>query len=133
VGLLVEILGEQPERGKRFPWALGDVSAKTGRALQLPFDAVWESRRLIVEVDEDQHRKPAPFFDHPERTTVSGVTRSEQRPLYDERKRSAARREGYRVLVVPWDESRKVRRRDRDADLERYRQLIEREGLLRGR
>jgi hypothetical protein len=66
IGLVAELLGEEPEREKTYPWARGDVSAKTGRARQLPFDAVWEARRLIVEVDEDQHRRPVKFWDKPD-------------------------------------------------------------------
>jgi len=94
IGLLTELLGEPPELEKTYAWALGDLSPKTGRARRLPFDAVWESRRLIVEVDEDQHRRPVAHFDKPERLTVSGVHRGEQRGLYAERKRTAARAEG---------------------------------------
>src|ERR1700727_650276 len=36
------------------------------------------SRRLIVEIDEDQHRKAVLIFDKPGRMTVSGVARSER-------------------------------------------------------
>jgi hypothetical protein len=79
ISLARELLGEEPEREKTYPWALGDVSAKTGHARRLPFDAVWEARRLIVEVDEDQHRRPVAFWDKPHVLTVSGVHRGEQR------------------------------------------------------
>jgi hypothetical protein len=57
IALLDEIVGKPCEREKRYDWALGDESAKTGRRAMLPFDAVWESRKLIAEVDEDQHRQ----------------------------------------------------------------------------
>ena len=39
IGLIEEILREEAVREKRFPWATGDVSPKTGRGMQLPFDA----------------------------------------------------------------------------------------------
>ena len=61
LGLVEEILGEAAEREKRFSWAVGDPSVKTGRCVELPFDAVWASRRLIIEVDEDQHRRAVTF------------------------------------------------------------------------
>jgi hypothetical protein len=83
IGLVSELLGEDPELEKTYPWALGDVSAKTGLARRLPFDAVWETRRLVVEVDEDQHRRRVKFWDKPHIVTVSGVHRGEQRRLYD--------------------------------------------------
>jgi hypothetical protein len=118
------LLGESPEREKRYLWALGDVSAKTGRAVQLPFDAVWESRRLIAEVDEDQHRKPVAHFDKPGRITVSGVHRGEQRKLYADRKRVAARRQGYMVIEIPWERRPAPARRNRAADLEFLRRVL---------
>jgi hypothetical protein len=117
IELLAEILGEQPLREQRFPWGLGDPSPKTGRRMALPFDALWESRKLIVEIDESQHREPVKFWDKPDRLTVSGVHRGEQRRIYDQRKRSAAREQGYTVLEIPWPRRPAPERRDRDADL----------------
>ncbi len=85
IDLIEEVLGEEAEREKRFPWAVGDVSRKTGRRAELPFDAFWAPRRLIVEVDEDQHRRPVPFWDKAEVLTVSGVPRGQLRAIYDDR------------------------------------------------
>lgn len=124
VSLLAEILGEEPERGKRFPWALGDPSPNTGRQIPLPFDAVWESRRLIVEVDEDQHRRPVEFWDKSDRVTVSGVHRGEQRRIYDLRKRESARAQGYSVLEVEWARRPVPALRDRQQDIARLRELL---------
>jgi len=125
IGLLSEILGEEPEREKWYDWARGDVSPKTGKRKPLPFDAVWESRRLIIEIDEDQHRQPNTLFDKPHAVTVSGVDRGQQRPLYDARKRSAARRHGYRVVEIDWERRPPPERRDRETDLEKLRLLLE--------
>jgi hypothetical protein len=130
IKLLTELLGEEPEREKSFPWVLGDTSPKTGRARQLPFDAVWESRRLIVEVDEDQHRRPVAFWDKPNVITVSGVSRGEQRGIYDERKRAAARAQGYTVLEIPWERRPVPAKRDRGADLEVLRDRFTAAGVL---
>ena len=116
ITLLDEILDEPCEREKRYEWALGDTSAKTGRRAMLPFDAVWESRKLIAEIDEDQHRQSVPFWDKPDRLTVSGVDRGQQRRLYDDRKRRAARGAGYVVLEIPWPRRPLPRDRDRAAD-----------------
>lgn len=122
--LLAEILGEVPETEKRYPWALGDRSEKTGREVQLPFDAVWESRKLIVEVDEDQHRKAVAFWDKPHRLTVSGVDRGEQRRIYDHRKRAAARSQGYVVVEIEWEHRPPPEKRDREADRSRLEDLL---------
>ncbi|MGH8515621.1 MAG: hypothetical protein ACREV8_17105 [Gammaproteobacteria bacterium] len=83
-----------------------------------------ESRRLIVEIDEDQHRRPIAFWDKHGRLTVSGVSRGEQRRLYAERKRAAARAEGYIVLEVPWERRPSPGKRNRDADKELLRRLV---------
>jgi hypothetical protein len=91
---------------------------------------VWESRRLIVEIDEDQHRKPVLVFDKPERMKVSGVARNQQRPLYAERKRAVARAQGYLVLEIPWERRRRPPRRDRVADRALLRRLLERASIL---
>jgi hypothetical protein len=119
IELLAEILGEEPEREARFAWALGDLSEKTGRRARLPFDAVWRSRRLIVEVDEPQHREPVEFGDKPHVTTVSGVPRGAQRAVYDRRKRAAARAEGFILIELEWERRPPPARRDREADKNR--------------
>lgn len=124
VTLLERLLGPV-ERGKRYDWARGDASPRTGRSAMLPFDAVWEQRLLIIEIDEDQHREATPLFDKPDRLTVSGVHRGEQRRLYDARKRSAAKAHGYRVIAIEWSR----RRRPQQADLDELRALLVAEGL----
>ncbi len=125
IGLLDEILDGGVEWEKRYPWALGDRSGKTGRRAQLSFDAVWEARRLVVEVDEDQHRRPVTFWDKPDRLTVSGVDRREQRRIYDVRKRAAARSRVYTLVEIEWERRPAPAKRDRAVDRVRL------EGLLR--
>jgi hypothetical protein len=129
IDLLDEILGETAEREKRFPWAMGDPSAKTGRRVQLPFDAVWVDRRLIVEVDEDQHRRRVPFWDKPDVPTVSGVPRGEQRAIYDRRKRDEARARGFTVVGIPWERRPPFGQRDRDVDRQRLEGLLQQAGV----
>jgi very-short-patch-repair endonuclease len=124
IELLAEALGEKPETEKRFPWALGDASPTTGRRVRLPFDAVWMSRRLIVEVDEDQHVTQVAFWDKPNTSTVSGVDRGTQRRMYDERKRAAARAHGYTVVEIPWERRPEPSKRDRVADLRAVTEML---------
>jgi hypothetical protein len=124
IELLADILGEEPEREARYGWALGDLSQKTGRRVRLPFDAVWESLRLIVEVDEDQHRRAVEFWDKPDRLTVSGVDRGQQRRIYDLRKRAATRENGYRVVEIEWERQPQPAQRNKAADRRRLRALL---------
>lgn len=98
--LLEDLLGPA-EIEKRFDWARGDSRDPSRRGVPLPFDAVWEGRKLIVEIDEQQHGEPVGFFDKPDVMTVSGVHRGEQRRIYDERKVRLARDHGYTVVRIP--------------------------------
>jgi hypothetical protein len=125
VSLLERLLGPV-ERGKRYTWARGDASPTTGRSAMLPFDAVWERRLLIVEIDEDQHREATPLFDKPHRLTVSGVHRGKQRRVYDARKRSAAAARGYRIVAIEWSR----RRRPQATDLDELRARLVAEGVV---
>lgn len=126
VGLLEALLGP-PDPVRRFAWARGDLSPKTGRAAMLPFDAVWEARKLIIEVDEEQHTEETAFFDKPHRMTVSGVHRGVQRARYDERKRRAARAQGYLLIEIPWSR----RRRPHPDDAREVRAILEAAGVRR--
>jgi hypothetical protein len=129
IELLEEILGEAAEREKRFPWATGDPSSRTGRSAQLPFDAVWMSRQLIVEVDEDQHRRAVKFWDKPGVPTVSGVSRGRQRTIYDRRKRRAARAHGFTIVEIPWERCPPLDARDREMDRRRLALALQQAGV----
>ena len=61
VGLVEHLMGSA-EHETRFDWARGDPGMRA-MGVPLPFDAVWEVHRRIVEVDERQHSEPVPFFD----------------------------------------------------------------------
>jgi len=87
-------------RQQRFPRLLGDPGVN-GASVALPVDGYWHDLRLIVEYRERQHDKATPFFDKPDRLTVSGVHRGEQRRLYDERRG----REILRMARPCWSEA----------------------------
>ena len=114
-----EVLGEAGLRQHRFAWLAGDPSPKTGRTVALPVDGYWPDNNVVVEFYERQHSEAVPFFDKPDRITVSGVPRGEQRALYDERRRQLIPQHGIRLVIVTLDEfeSRRgkiVRSRERD-------------------
>jgi hypothetical protein len=98
-----EALGEIGLRQHRFAWLVGDPSPQTGRTVALPVDGYWPAHNLVVEFYERQHSEAVPFFDKPDRMTVSGVSRGEQRALYDERRRQLIPKQGIRLVVVTLD------------------------------
>ena len=93
------LLGAESLREHRFGWLRGDPG-KSGRTMTLPVDAYWPDLGLVVEVYERQHDHPVAHFDKPERLTVSGVHRGEQRRIYDERRRALVPANGLTLLII---------------------------------
>jgi len=127
VDLCDEVLGERALRQHRFEWLLGDPGA-SGSRVRLPVDAYYPDHALVIEYRERQHSEPVPHFDKPDRMTVSGVHRGEQRALYDARREEQIPAHGLRLVVVsPADlesDARGRLRRDRDRDIEVLRRLL---------
>lgn len=122
-----EVLGEVGARQHLFDWLLGDAG-KSGARRRLPVDGYWSGYGLVVEYRELQHDRATPHFDKPDRMTVSGVHRGEQRRLYDLRREELIPAHGLRLVIVkPSDldaDSRGRLRRSRAADLEALRRLL---------
>jgi hypothetical protein len=97
--LLDELLGVRGSRQHRFDWLVGDPGQDTQRR-QLPVDSYWPGLGLVVEYRERQHDEPISHFDKPDRMTVSGVHRGEQRRLYDERRDTLVPNHGLTLLIV---------------------------------
>lgn len=81
-----KILGLKSSRQHKFDFLRGDMNTK-GKAARLPVDAFYKELSLVVEYRERQHTEAVNFFDKPERMTISGKHRGEQRKDYDERRR----------------------------------------------
>lgn len=96
IDLCDELLDLKASRQHRFPFLLGD----SGRPL--PVDAYYVSHNLVIEYNEQQHTKPVQHFDKPDRLTVSGVHRGEQRKIYDKRKREVLPQHGITVIDIPY-------------------------------
>jgi hypothetical protein len=127
IDLCDEILEERALRQHRFAWLQGDPG-QDGRRASLPVDAYYPRRRLVVEYRERQHDEPVAFFDKPERVTVSGVHRGEQRRLYDRRREAEIPRNGLRLVIIRVSDfaatSSGRLRRERDVDLTAVRGLL---------
>ncbi|MEU2223054.1 hypothetical protein [Streptomyces sp. NPDC018347] len=130
IDLCNRILHESALTQHKFDWLLGDPGTN-GRRVKLPVDAYWPGHELVVEYRELQHDQPMPHFDKPDRLTVSGVHRGEQRALYDARRDTEVPAHGLRLIVVrPADldaDSRGRLRRNEKADLESLRKILARD------
>ncbi|MER7185115.1 hypothetical protein ABT404_37600 [Streptomyces hyaluromycini] len=130
VGLCNQALGETALTQHKFDWLLGDPGAG-GRRVRLPVDAYWPGRKLVVEYRELQHDRPVLHFDKPDKLTVSGVHRGEQRALYDTRRDTEIPAHGLRLVVIrPTDldaDARGRLRRNEEADLAALKKMLARQ------
>lgn len=92
IDLCDKILGHTSLRQHRFDWLRGD----SGRTL--PVDAYYPSLNLVVEYMESQHTESVPHFD--KRVTVSGVSRGEQRKIYDRRRQELIPKHGLSLIII---------------------------------
>ncbi|MET9387903.1 hypothetical protein ABZY09_44675 [Streptomyces sp. NPDC002928] len=122
VGLCNEVLRETASTQHKFDWLQGDPG-QSGRRAKLSVDAYWPGHQLVVEYRELQHDQPMPHFDKPDKLTVSGVHRGEQRALYDARREAEIPAHGLRLVVIrsaDLDADGRGRlRRNKEADLPR--------------
>lgn len=86
LNLCDKVLGLASSRQHRFDFLLGDKN-RNGIAAKLPVDAYYQNLNLVIEYRERQHTEAVPFFDKPNKLTVSGVHRGQQRRIYDNRRR----------------------------------------------
>lgn len=91
-----EVLRMEGLRQHRFDFLIGDSGTK------LPVDIYYPSLKLSIEYCEKQHSEPVKLFDR--RQTVSGVTRGEQRKLYDQRRREVLPKHGIELIEFSYHE-----------------------------
>jgi diadenosine tetraphosphate (Ap4A) HIT family hydrolase len=98
--LVAEVLAEPDYRWQhRFPTLLGDPG-QDGRRVPLPVDGYFPRHRLIVEYWERQHSASVPIMD--EGMTISGVSRGDQRRLYDQRRQMWANANNMRLVILDY-------------------------------
>lgn len=123
IGLCNEALGMKAEQQYKFPFLLGD----SGRAL--PVDAYYHELNLVIEYYERQHTEDVRFFNR--RMTVSGVSRGEQRKIYDERRKTELPKHGIKFVVISYTDfgTSKTLKREHDADLAVVKRLLRKNGI----
>jgi hypothetical protein len=91
-----QVLGRKSLREHRFSFLVGD------RGHCLPVDAYYPDLKVVVEFRERQHSEAVPIFD--DKPTVSGMSRGQQRALYDQRRRNVLPRHGLRIVELDYSQ-----------------------------
>ena len=124
VGLCNEVLGLEGQQQYRFPFLLGDSGTP------LPVDVYYPSLNLVVEYYERQHTEAVKFFDR--KMTVSGVSRGEQRRIYDERRRTELPKHGIRLVVLSYSDFGTTKKllRNHDKDIKVVQSVLKAKGII---
>lgn len=108
-----KILGLTSSRQHKFDFLLGDPNTN-GVATKLPVDSFYQDLNLVIEYRERQHSESVKFFDKPNKMTVSGVHRGEQRKIYDKRRREVLPKHNIHLVEISFS----------DFDYDRQKRII---------
>lgn len=89
-----EVLQLKGLRQHKFDFLVGDSGRK------LPVDSYYATLHLVIEYRETQHVNEVKFFDKPDKVTVSGISRGEQRKMYDQRRRDVLPKNGIQLIEI---------------------------------
>lgn len=123
-----KVLGVISYRQHKFDFLLGDPNKK-GVSAKLPVDSYYQDLNLVVEYRERQHTESVNFFDKPNKMTVSGVHRGEQRRIYDERRRKILPKHNIDLIEISFTDFNYDRQkriiRNREKDIEIVKQKLQ--------
>lgn len=123
-----KVLGIISYRQHKFDFLLGDPNKK-GVSAKLPVDSYYQDLNLVVEYRERQHTESVNFFDKPNKMTVSGVHRGEQRRIYDERRRKILPNHNIDLIEISFTDFNYDRQkriiRNREKDIEIVKQKLQ--------
>lgn len=100
LNLCDELLHEKASRQHTFPFLLGDFHKDKISRTKLPLDAYYKNLNLVIEYREKQHTEDVAHFDKPKVKTVSGVSRAEQRKIYDQRRKNVLLRKDINLIEI---------------------------------
>jgi hypothetical protein len=86
IDLCDTVLGEKAERQKRFDFLLGDLHKDGKTRTQLPVHAYYENLKLVVQYLEMQLPESNEGIEKTNNQSITGISRSEQRKIYDKRR-----------------------------------------------
>lgn len=99
LGLCDEILEQNSKRQHRFKFLVGDLHKDGQARTMLPLDAFYENSSLVIEYDP-KFKEEESNDESTVRKTNSGISRSEQRERYDNRKNEVLTDRGIKLLRV---------------------------------
>lgn len=102
IDLCDEVLKLKGSRQHRFEFLLADPG-KNGRRAKLPVDVYYPYLSLVVEFKEVQHSKSVKHFDKPDKLTISGVHRGEQRKKYDALRVTELPKHGIQLIEISYE------------------------------
>lgn len=102
IDLCDELLNEKASRQQRFDFLLGDLHKDGKTRTALPVDAYYQSLNLVIEFLSLHHSESAGSSDKHDRMTISGVSRAEQRKIYDQRKREVLKEKNFNLIEIDY-------------------------------
>ena len=91
-----KVKSSKASRQHKFDFLRGDAGTP------LPVDAFYPTLNLVIEYREKQHTEEIKLFD--QRQTVSGVSRGEQRKIYDQRRRDVLPEYNIKLIEFGYEE-----------------------------
>lgn len=123
VNLCDELLEEHASRQHRFSFLLGDYHKDGINRSILPVDAYYQNHNLVIEYMESVESSGTPY-----KRTISGVGLTEQRKLYDERRRKGLKSNEINLLEIQYSSfecnSENQLIRDHEKDMNVLRALL---------
>jgi len=117
------------ERQMRFGFLLGDLHKDGVSRTKLPVDAYYKTLNLVIEYKEPQHTEE----NMPNVKTVSGVSRREQRKIYDERRAIKLPKNGIKLIEIAFNifkcDSQNRIIRNSEEDLKKINEILKNENL----
>lgn len=117
-----EILNEKASRQHTFDFLVGDVHQDGRTRTELPLDGYYYGLNLAIEYSEKQDSEDSKV-DNPDKMTISGVSRAEQRKIYNRRKREVLRKKEINFIEVRYkdfdfdDQGKLTRNKEKDTKI----------------
>ena len=128
IDLCDEVLAKKSSRQYKFDFLRGDPGKDGKQGVKLPVDAYYCYLNLVIEYRERQHTEEVKHFDKPDKMTISGVHRDDQRKIYDQRRREILPKQGIELIEISYYDfnynKRKKIIRNKTGDLEIVQKLL---------